>query len=34
MLKVPDGESCFGGCTKLDNYEDIPEYWSREMPTS
>ena len=31
MLKVPDGESCFGGCTKLDNYEDIPEYWSKYM---
>ena len=26
---IPDGESCFGGCTKLDNYEDIPEYWSK-----
>ena len=28
-IGIPDGESCFGGCEKLDNYDDIPEYWSK-----
>ena len=23
----PDGENCFNECEKLDNYEEIPEYW-------
>ena len=27
-IGIPDGKSCFGGCEKLDNYDDIPEYWS------
>lgn len=26
---VPDGKDCFKGCTKLDNYSDIPEYWGK-----
>ncbi len=24
---VPDGNGCFAGCEKLDNYEEIPYYW-------
>ena len=27
-IGTPDGKGCFGGCEKLDNYDDIPEYWS------
>ncbi len=23
----PDGEGCFYGCTGLDNYDEIPDYW-------
>ena len=24
---TPDGENCFNGCTGLENYDEIPEYW-------
>lgn len=24
---IPDGDGCFGGCEKLSNYDDIPDYW-------
>ena len=24
---TPDGGSCFNGCTGLENYDEIPEYW-------
>ena len=26
----PNGNACFYNCTKLDNYNEIPEYWKRE----
>lgn len=26
----PDGKACYYNCTKLDNYNDIPEYWKSE----
>ena len=31
-IGIPDGNECFGGCTKLDNYEDIPDYWKQLLP--
>ena len=30
-IGIPDGEGCYGGCEKLNNYEEIPEYWTREF---
>ena len=30
-IGIPDGESCFYNCTKLDNYNLIPEYWKKEI---
>ena len=29
-IGIPDGESCFYNCTKLDNYNLIPEYWKKQ----
>ncbi|MGN1327299.1 MAG: leucine-rich repeat protein [Clostridia bacterium] len=26
-IGIPDGNACFYGCTNLNNYEQIPEYW-------
>ena len=26
-IGVPNGSGCFAGCEKLDNYEEIPDYW-------
>ena len=31
-IGIPDGEGCFGGCEKLDNYDVIPEYWGLLRP--
>ena len=28
----PDGYACYGGCTGLENYEDIPNYWTSQYP--
>ena len=28
-IGIPDGSCCFGGCEKLENYEQIPEYWKK-----
>ena len=28
-MGTPDGADCFYNCTKLNNYEQIPEYWRR-----
>ena len=29
---IPDGNECFEGCGKLDNFVDIPEYWKQLLP--
>ena len=31
-IGIPDGEKCFGSCEKLENYDDIPEYWRKPRP--
>ena len=28
-MGTPNGLNCFYDCTKLNNYEQIPEYWRR-----
>ena len=28
----PDGEGCFYNCTKLNNYEKVPDYWKKYVP--
>lgn len=28
-IGIPTGGECFAECTKLDNYEDIPDYWKQ-----
>ena len=33
-IGIPDGKSCFWGCYKLYNYNDIPEYWKALPPPS
>ena len=29
-IGTPDGQSCFGDCSNLTNYEQIPEYWKSQ----
>ena len=31
-IGIPDGKSCFWGCYKLYNYNNIPEYWKALPP--
>ena len=31
-IGTPDGENCFGGCTLVENYEKIPNYWKGTDP--
>ena len=31
-IGTPNGENCFGGCTLVENYEKIPDYWKSTDP--
>ena len=30
----PDGVNCFSGCTRLQNYDEIPDYWKKGRTSS
>ena len=31
-IGIPDGIGCFCGCTNVENYEQIPDYWKANIP--
>ena len=30
-IGIPDGNGCYYGCERLDDYNNIPDYWKKQM---